>query len=114
MKSKYFTREEFACRCGCGKDTVDAELLELLDDVREHFSSPVMIKSGHMCSRYNKKTGGSIESKHLDGKAADIVVTGVSPFDVYDYLDQKYPDKYGIGQFPDFTHIDIRVEMARW
>ncbi|EAS4214514.1 serine/threonine protein kinase, partial [Salmonella enterica] len=26
MISKYFKRSEFACKCGCGQDTVDAEL----------------------------------------------------------------------------------------
>ena len=37
MESKYFSRSEFACRCGCGFDTVDAELLQILEKLRKHF-----------------------------------------------------------------------------
>ncbi|MCU7840868.1 MAG: DUF882 domain-containing protein [Candidatus Thiodiazotropha sp. (ex Troendleina suluensis)] len=114
MKSQYFSRYEFRCRCGCGKNTVDAELLDVLENVRETFERPVEINSGHRCARHNKKEGGSKKSQHLDGKAADIVVIGVSSYEVYGYLNHRYPKKYGIGQYPDFTHIDIRPEAARW
>jgi uncharacterized protein YcbK (DUF882 family) len=114
MKSKYFSRYEFACKCGCGKNTVDAELLAVLEEVREHFGRPTLINSAHRCAKHNQEQGGSDKSQHLDGKAADIVVAGVSPFDVYDYLNHKYPDTYGLGRYPGFTHIDVREEKARW
>ncbi|MEW8195231.1 MAG: D-Ala-D-Ala carboxypeptidase family metallohydrolase [Candidatus Thiodiazotropha sp.] len=115
MKSQYFSRHEFRCRCGCGKNTVDTELLEVLEDLRAFFERPVVPNSGHRCEQYNKEVGGGEKSQHLEGKAADIVVVGVSPYEVYDYLNHKYPNQYGIGQYPDFTHIDVRThEVARW
>lgn len=114
MLNKYFKRKEFACRCGCGTSTVDAELLQVITDVREHFGKPVVITSGHRCIKHNANVGGAKNSMHLTGKAADIMVAGVSPMDVRVYLCNKYPDKYGIGAYPTFTHIDVRGNKARW
>lgn len=114
MLNKYFKRSEFACRCGCGTSTVDAELLEVITDVREHFGKPVIINSGHRCAAHNAKVGGAKNSVHLTGKAADIRIKGVTPVAVYDYLINKYQDKYGMGLYVSFTHIDVRDGKARW
>ena len=111
----HFTRKEFACNCGCGFDTIDYELLEVLEDVREHFNSPVHINSGCRCESWNKKIGGEDGSQHTKARAADIVVVGIKETIVADYLESKYPDKYGIGRYSGRTHIDTRSGgKARW
>lgn len=112
--NKYFSKEEFACRCGCGFDSVNAELVAVLTDVREHFKAPIEITSGNRCVSRNKMAGGEPKSKHLEGIAADFKVFGTKPDAVQDYLEQKYPDKYGIGRYPNRTHVDTRAEKARW
>ena len=113
--SKYFFKKEFICKClKCDKSTVDAELLFVLEDVREHFGKLVFINSGHRCKEYNAKIGGRKNSKHLDGIAADIVVDGVNPFEVSAYFEKRYPSKYGIGRYETFTHIDVREKRSRW
>lgn len=112
--NKYFKRKEFSCRCGCGTSTVDAELLQVLTDVREHFGKPVVITSGHRCAKHNANVGGVKDSMHLTGKAADIKVSGVQPERVQIYLTHKYKGKYGVGSYPNFTHIDVRDGCARW
>jgi uncharacterized protein YcbK (DUF882 family) len=112
--SEHFSRKEFACRCGCGFDTADAELVRVLEELRAHFQRPVSVTSGSRCRDYNKKIGGASRSQHTLGKAADISVTGVVPKDVYLYLDKGYPDRYGLGDGTYFTHIDVRTEKARW
>ena len=114
MDSKYFKRSEFACRCGCGFDTVDAELLDVLEDMRSQFERPVFINSGCRCQEYNASIGGAINSQHMYARAADIVVDGVSPYDVYKYFTNKYPGLYGIGSYYAFTHVDTRSYSARW
>ncbi|ENB1362047.1 DUF882 domain-containing protein [Salmonella enterica] len=114
MISKYFKRKEFSCRCGCGQDTVDAELLAILEDVREHFGKPVIINSANRCPTHNKSVGGASKSVHLTGKAADIVVKGVAPDIVHAYLTAKYSGKYGIGKYKTFTHVDSRSKESRW
>lgn len=112
--TKNFKRKEFACKDGCGLDTVKQELVEVLQDVRDHFDKPVVINSGLRCKTHNARVGGAPKSQHLLGTAADICIAGVTPKEVYDYLDGKYPDTYGIGLYKTFTHIDIRNKKARF
>jgi len=112
--SKGFKREEFACKCGCGFNVADAELLKVLIMVRNHFRVPVRINSACRCVTHNKNEGGSKNSQHLLGKAADIVASGVAPQTVYDYLSSISGEKYGIGNYNKFTHIDVRSQKARF
>ena len=112
--SEHFNRSEFACKCGCGFDTVDAELIEVLEEIRGIYQRPVVINSGSRCYEYNKSVGGGKNSQHLLGRAADIDISGTSPLDVQSYIDGVYPDSYGLGRYSNFTHIDTRNKKARW
>ncbi|MBL4795874.1 MAG: hypothetical protein JKY50_00515 [Oleispira sp.] len=112
--TKYFSRKEFACKCGCGFATVDIELIEVLQTLRYKFNKPVTITSACRCNDYNEKVGGSYGSKHKQGIASDIVVEMVSASDVYRYLDSVYSDRFGIGKYDEFTHIDVRNKKSRW
>jgi len=112
--NKYFARHEFECKCGCGFDSIDAETLEVLMDLRKHFNSPVTINSGCRCDSYNRQIGGSEHSQHKRARACDIKIRFIGPSLVADYLEDKYPDKYGIGRYDSFTHIDTRQVKARW
>lgn len=113
--SVHFSRPEFACKCGCGFDTVDAELVDALEDVRMHFMAPVVINSACRCLEHNESVGGAKNSQHTKGRAADIVVKGATPAEVYEYLNKKYANEYGIGKYNSFTHIDTRSGVsARW
>lgn len=110
--SDHFNRAEFACKCGCGQDTVDAGLLTILEAVRAHFGAPVTVNSGNRCPAYNAKVGGAQNSQHKLSRAADITVKGVSPREVHDWLDGWH--KGGLGAYATFTHVDSRKERARW
>ena len=112
--STHFNRKEFACKCGCGFNAVDKELLEVIEDVRTYFDKPLIINSANRCETHNAKEKGSKNSQHLKGMAADIRINGVSPNSVATYLLNKYPDKYGIGMYNTFTHIDVRANKSRW
>lgn len=114
MLSKNFKRSEFACRCGCGLDTVDVELVSVLEYIREYFNKPVIITSGNRCVSYNVKVGGAKSSQHIFGKAADIFIKGVDPTTIYNFANSSWPFKYGIGNGNTFTHIDVRPQPARW
>lgn len=111
--SAHFMRSEFACRCGCGRDTVDYALFKVLLDLREEFGE-IKITSGNRCPRYNRQVGGAPNSQHLKGKAADIQAKYANPARVQQYLIDIYPDSLGIGGYETFTHIDSRNEKARW
>lgn len=112
--SEHFTRSEFECRCGCGFATADVKLVEILEWLRNHFDAPIKINSACRCKIYNKSVGGAPNSKHLEGLAADISVFGVDPEKVQDKFNEKYKDKYGLGRYSNFTHIDSRSKKARW
>ena len=113
--SENFSREEFICKCGnCGFATVDVELIDVLEDVRYHFDEPITINSGCRCKAHNEAEGGSSRSKHLEGIACDFKVRNFHADGVAAYLEDKYPDKYGIGRYNGRTHIDVRSIKARW
>ena len=112
--STNFNRAEFACKCGCGFDTIDAELIKVLQELRDYFCKSVTITSGCRCKTYSKAVGGTETSQHPKGRAADIIVKDTPSKDVYKYLNEKYPDQYGLGSYDDFTHIDTRNEKRRW
>ena len=111
---EHFDRNEFSCKCGCGFDTVDVETLWVLEELRRWFGKPVHINSGCRCVNHNIVVGGSKNSKHLEGRAVDIYIDEVAPEAVYEYLDKLYPDRYGVGKYKTFTHLDTRRERARW
>lgn len=112
--SEHFKQSEFACKCGCGFDDVNSKLIDVLEDVRNHFNAPVYISSGCRCQQHNQNVGGKPNSQHLLGNASDIKVNGIEPKAVADYLESKYPDKFGIGRYQNFTHVDVREIKARW
>lgn len=111
--SKHFYRYEFACHCGCGFNTADYELILILEDLRAHFNTPTTINSGARCATHNANVGGARKSKHLVGKAADVVVQGVSARKVYLYLSNKYPNKYGVILYSNRVHVDCRPRRMR-
>lgn len=134
--SEHFSSHEFACKCKliggtkakgyCGGEVRAApELIEVLEKMRSDLTLDtghavrITITSGYRCPAYNRRVGGARNSQHCDGIAADIKVQyadgdHLSPADVADYLEDLYPDKYGIGRYPSWTHIDVRPNKARW
>ena len=110
--SNNFSRAEFACKCGCGYDTVDYELILKLEQIREHFDRPITINSGCRCRAHNSAVDGSDNSLHLVGRAADLVVDGIDPQLVAELTEQM--ELGGVGVYDTFTHIDTRVGYARW
>ncbi len=110
--SRHFERREFACRCGCGQDTVDAELITVLEKIREHFDLPVTVSSGNRCKAYNTRVGGAVRSQHLISRAADFTVKGVDPAKVFDWINPWHTG--GLGRYSTFTHVDSRKQRTRW
>jgi len=112
--SKNFSRHEFACKCGCEFDTVDIELAQLCEDVREFDGNdPKSPSSGCRCKKHNRDVGGAEFSKHPLGIAADLECN--NPVKVYEKLCEKYPNKFGFGLYQWGVHVDSRSgRPARW
>jgi uncharacterized protein YcbK (DUF882 family) len=108
------SRYEMECKCGCGLDTADITLVQIVQSVCDFFECKVRITSGCRCKEHNKNVGGVKDSQHLLGRAADCKFVGVSTLDVYKYLCIEYPTANGFGLYNNFNHIDSRNEPARW
>ena len=72
---------------------------------------PMIINSGYRTPSHNKKVGGASGSQHVYGKAADIVVRGVKPSEVYRQADKLFN---GVGKYNTFTHVDTRSYKVRF
>ena len=75
------TRSETAHRLGidnCPDGVVMKNLQELvrhvLDPAREMWGRPIRVTSGYRCTALNAAVGGSRNSQHITGRAADITV----------------------------------------
>ena len=112
--SKHFSREEFACNCGCGFDTVDSELLKVLETIRTHFNKPIFITSGCRCEEHNASVSGSENSQHLVGRAADIYISGTDVGDIALYAANLLDDHGGVGEYSSWVHVDSRSGFGRW
>jgi len=111
--TKNFDRSEFECQCGeCGLDTVDYELLFMLQHLRDKFG-PLRITSGHRCEDHNNAEGGNPNSYHLQGRAADFQPLKADIIEVVKYI--EFLDwKHGLGVYNSFIHLDTRSYKARW
>lgn len=119
--SESFKVKEFACKDGSNVIFVDSDLVSVLQKIRNHFNRPVVITSGYRTVSHNKKVGGSTNSQHLYGTAADIQVKDTPPEFVADYAETLLSGKGGIGLYPKkagrakgWVHVDVRKNRARW
>lgn len=112
--SKNFNSTEFDChgRGCCSETYIDDELIERLQQIRDHFGEAVTITSGYRCSKHNSSVGGASRSRHVQGMAADIVVNNISPSEV-----ARYAESIGvksIGLYDTFVHVDTRASKSFW
>lgn len=109
----YFLPSETQCKCGCGLDITDT-LRAALNRVRVAYKAPIDVTSGARCSAYNKIVGGSANSQHLKGKAADLWLPG--PIMRHRLIACTYqePTFRGRGFYRTFIHVDQRRTHAYW
>jgi len=117
-----FSKSEFECSDGSEMPLEVfnnvIEVAENLEVVRAHFNTPVNINSAYRSPVYNRSVGGAVNSQHLSGKAADVVMDGIPPSEVADaiefLIDCGLMKEGGLGRYDTFTHYDIRGTKARW
>jgi len=95
-------------------------LAKNLEVIRAEFNRPVRIISGYRSPYKNKKVDGAKDSQHMQGRAADIMIKGVSSLDVFlgvvRLVKAGKIQIGGIGLYPKFVHIDVRPtgKIAVW
>lgn len=84
-----------------------------LELIREKLGNrPIKVISGFRSEEYNRAIGGAKLSQHVQGRAADIIVSGLEADVVYSEILKMSKDKIinigGLGRYNTFTHVDIR------
>jgi uncharacterized protein YcbK (DUF882 family) len=69
--TKNFKISEFSCKCRCGFDDIDQDIVDACQEIRDYLGKPLIINSGCRCPKHNKKVGSS-STNHTRGKAADL------------------------------------------
>ena len=108
----HFKAEEFQCKDRTEGLLIATELLDILEKIRNHFNTPVIINSGYRTPSWNSKVNGSPNSYHCKGMAADIVVKGHSSTEVAKYANDIM-EQGGIIRYTNFVHIDVREGRYR-
>nr|BDD47570.1 hypothetical protein 4 [bacterium] len=78
------------------------------------------VTSGYRTPTYNRRVGGVRRSQHIQGRAADIKIKGLSAQKVSqgirELIRQDQVQITGLGSYRTFTHIDIRPShrLAYW
>lgn len=120
--SKNFKSTEFDCNGkGCCTSTpIDQKLVDVLQNIRDHFGVSVHLNCGYRCPVHNAAvSGASARSKHMEGLAADIVVRGVHPVSVARYIETipGFAGRIGCYTWDDaghgFVHVDVRGTNSR-
>jgi len=112
---RYWTRAEFACRCGEYHEPYcdgypaepDQTLVELLDDIRAHFGRPAHRSSGLRCPQHNRDSKGVANSKHLYGKAMDFYIEGIPGETVRTYAAKDPRCAYTYVIQGNYVHVEV-------
>jgi len=108
------TRSEYAARRGWPNEPEEAHLANLkrtcamLEQVRALVERPITITSGYRCPNVNSAIGGSKNSQHCEGCAADIRAVGLTVDDLMLLIsgsDIKYDQL--IREFDSWVHISV-------
>lgn len=110
-----FTASETAARTGINNEPSDAVVENLralcqsiLEPLRRHLGRPVVITSGYRSAQLNRAVGGSFTSQHMTGKAADILVPGLSSLEVCRVIENlNLPFGQLINEFGRWTHVSL-------
>ena len=110
MLSKNFSRDELACKCGCGFcPTFDA--IKTLQEFRDFVNKPIIVTSGARCRSWNAKQGGSSNSYHTKGLAFDFHIKGVSLVELYALL-LKFRKFKHIGVYPRWNNPGCHADIS--
>lgn len=98
---------------------IDMGLLVVLSDLQMAIARqygrevPIELFSGYRTRQRNATIEGAApNSEHVNGRAGDLTVPGLSPRQVAD-LAERIPGLGGLGRYPSFTHIDTGA-ARRW
>lgn len=85
MNWKFFTFEEFTCKCGCGQNLMHPSFIDKLDLLREDLDFPLVVTSGYRCPKHNNKVSTTgLTGPHTTGRAVDLSVDRARAYKLLD------------------------------
>lgn len=118
--SDNFSNKDFTCKCpacrGGGEYKLHLGLVGILEMLASHFKKAPKVIVGFRCEESTEKLVGRKRSIHNMGKAAHIIIDGVSLAEIYNFA-REIPEIGGIGIYPseNFIHLDTRAgDRAEW
>lgn len=111
MSSRFFSEEELRCK-GAEHSPGDHarpsdELLAKLDTLRGVYGAPLYLTSAIRCPLHNEQVGGTRDSAHIEGLAADIAVSGSRQRHDLLRLIMKLQLFRRVGIAKTFIHVDV-------
>lgn len=104
---KNFSEKEFACQ-HCGKNGIEYEFVEKLQQLRDEFGKPIKINSGYRCPEHPIESAKKTTGTHCEGYAVDIAVDREDAYKLLGLALQLEFTGIGIKQKGDnrFIHLD--------
>src|SRR5690625_1195402 len=98
---------------------IDIRLFDLLATIQtvlsviESSPAQIVLNSGYRTPERNRTIeGAAANSQHIHGRAADIVIPGISHDVLRDAAEIAAAP--GLGRYPGFTHVDVGPPGRRW
>lgn len=85
----------------------------ILQPLREKLGKPITVNSCFRCSELNKAVGGAKNSQHLTGSAADIVVKGISIYDLANFIKDNFEFDQCILEYNVWVHVSYKTSGNR-
>ena len=112
--SKNFKVEEFQCKDDSDEILIDMALVRYLQQIRDWAGGSITINSGYRTPSYNKEKGFSPTSKHMLGKAADIVCSTKTPLELARKAQCLNIPGIEWNPVKHYTHVDTRTGNDWW
>jgi zinc D-Ala-D-Ala carboxypeptidase len=121
--TRHFTLEELtlsqdAARYGIDNEPGTEEVAQLrrlcqmvLEPLRIALDRPIVVSSGYRCPEVNAMVGGAKRSHHVQGRAADITVPGITPLEVCQTIVAlDLPFDQTIHEFGRWCHVSVALD----
>jgi zinc D-Ala-D-Ala carboxypeptidase len=109
---KPYTKEDVACKCGCGLDAANPDLLIKLNAMKEFTGWRPEVNSGTRCPAHNAAVGGVQGSAHLFGHAVDLACENSQQrLSLVNSALYAGFTRVGIGR--DFLHLDVSPTLPQ-
>ena len=106
LRDEELLRKQLAIPTEC-IDNIKALCANVLDPLRLEFGS-VIIRSGYRCKELNERVGGSPNSQHMSGEAADIVVYPIRQ--AFKWMAFKLPYDQLIDEYElSWIHVSLKM-----